>query len=506
MFKPKPLVLCILDGWGYRQDTQFNAIAQANTPNWDRLLTTASCGFLNTSGLAVGLPEGQMGNSEVGHMNIGAGRVVYQELTRISKSIADGDFFDNPVLVQAIDQAVQQDKAVHVMGLLSPGGVHSLDEHIIAALTLAAQRGAKRIYLHAFLDGRDMPPRSAQASIEKIEQTFEQLKVGRIATVVGRYYAMDRDKRWERTQAAYDLLTQGVALHQVDNALAGLAEAYARGENDEFVGATCIGQAVPMVDGDSLLFMNFRADRARQISYPFVDDDFSGFVRATRPKLSHYVCLTHYQDSIQAPVAFKPSNLKNGLGEVLAAHGKTQLRCAETEKYPHVTFFFNGGRETVFEGEDRILVPSPKVATYDLQPEMSAPEVTKQLVNAVNSGLYDVIICNYANPDMVGHTGVFEAVVKAIEAVDTGLGQLVEAVQAAGGELLITADHGNAELTWDEQADQPHTAHTTGPVPLLYVGRQAALRNGGALCDLAPTMLHLLGLAIPPEMTGNSLI
>lgn len=503
MTKVKPLVLCILDGWGYRAEAQYNAIAAANTPNWDHFWNIASRTFIKTSGMAVGLPEGQMGNSEVGHMNIGAGRVVYQELTRITQAIKTGEMLENPVLNEAINKAIQHDKSVHILGLLSPGGVHSHEDHIFAMIEMAAKKGAKKIYLHALLDGRDTPPRSAKESLEKAEAVFKKIGVGKIATLIGRYYAMDRDKRWDRVEIAYDLLTQGIGV-QANSAVEGLEAAYAQDQNDEFVHATVIGDKAPIVDGDSVIFMNFRSDRAREITYPFTETSFDGFPRKVFPKVN-FVCLTQYQDSIHAPIAFGPTDLVNSFGEVVADAGLKQLRIAETEKYPHVTFFFNGGRETLFTNEERILVPSPKVATYDLQPEMSSVEVADRLIDAIENGNFDVIICNFANPDMVGHTGVFPAIVKAVEAVDTAIGRVYKSVKKMGGEMLITADHGNAELTFDDSTNQPHTAHTTGDVPLLYLGRKATLESG-ALCDLAPTMLGLLGLKVPKQMTGKNLI
>lgn len=502
---PKPVVLCILDGWGYRTDMKHNAIMTAETPNWEEFKTIGACALLKTSGLAVGLPEGQMGNSEVGHINIGAGRVVYQDLTRISKSIDDGDFKNTPAIKKAIEAIKASNKALHVFGLLSDGGVHSEEAHIHALIKVAADYGLTKIYLHAFLDGRDTPPRSAEVYLAKIDQVFKEAGAGRVATIVGRYYAMDRDNRWERVEEAYDLVSQGLAQFNASTAVEGLQQAYARDENDEFMKATTIGDAVKMEDGDAVIFMNFRSDRAREITYPFTEDDFAGFTPKYRPKLSHYVCLTQYKEGLHAEIAFPPQSLVNGLGEVLANQGLSQLRIAETEKYPHVTFFFNGGREDVFPNEERILVNSPKVATYDLQPEMSAPEVADQLVDAILANKFDVIICNFANPDMVGHTGVFEAIVKAVETVDDCMGRVYDAVMEVGGELLVTADHGNAELTWDDTTNQPHTAHTTGPVPLIYLGREATLA-GGALQDLAPTILHLLGVEQPKEMTGKNLV
>ena len=508
--RKKPLVLLILDGWGYREEVNNNAIAQANTPVMDRLWQDYPHTLISGSGLDVGLPDGQMGNSEVGHVNLGSGRVVYQDFTRITKAISDGDFFSNPVLLSAVNQAKQQQKAVHIMGLLSPGGVHSHEDHLLAMIELAERQGAGPIYLHAFLDGRDTPPRSAEASLAKVQQHFARTGSGQIASVIGRYYAMDRDKRWDRVQKAYDLLTQGKADFQATDAIEALKQAYQRDENDEFVKATAIvkadGTAVQMHDGDALIFMNFRADRARQFSRAFTDDDFNGFSRQYRPALSSFVMLTEYAADIKAPCAYPPESLNNVLGEWLAKHGKTQLRISETEKYAHVTFFFSGGREQLFDGEQRILIDSPKVATYDQQPEMSSAELTDKLVSAIHSGEFDVIICNYPNGDMVGHTGVMAAAIKAVEAVDHCIGRVVSALQDVGGECLITADHGNAEMMLDTDSGQAHTAHTSGPVPLIYVGRPAKVTEGGILSDIAPTMLSLMGLPVPEEMTGKILM
>lgn len=506
----KPLVLLILDGWGYREQTESNAIAQAKTPVMDALWQSYPHSLISGSGLDVGLPDGQMGNSEVGHVNLGSGRVVYQDFTRITKAIKDGDFFTNPVLVNSVQQAVAADKAVHIMGLLSPGGVHSHEEHLLAMVQLAEQQGATRIYLHAFLDGRDTPPRSAANSLHVFEQHFAKSGKGQIASIIGRYYAMDRDKRWDRVEQAYDLLTQGKALYQFTSASKALEAAYAREENDEFVKATAIldaaGQPISMADGDALIFMNFRADRARQFTRAFVEPEFNGFVRSAQPKLSSFIMLTEYAADIKVPCAYPPESLNNVLGEWLAKHQKTQLRISETEKYAHVTFFFSGGREDVFAGEERILIPSPQVATYDLQPEMNSAELTDKLVAAIHSGKFDVIICNYPNGDMVGHTGVMSAAIKAVEAVDHCIGRVVEALKAVGGECLITADHGNAEMMQDTESGQAHTAHTSGPVPLIYVGRPATVIEGGILSDIAPTMLHLLGLPKPAEMSGKILM
>jgi len=504
---PKPLVLIILDGFGHSESPEYNAIYAANTPVYDRLRATQPHGLISGSGMDVGLPDGQMGNSEVGHMNLGAGRVVYQDFTRVTKAIRDGEFFQNPVLTGAVDKAVGAGKAVHILGLLSDGGVHSHQDHLVAMAELAAQRGAEKIYLHAFLDGRDTPPRSAQSSIELLDATFAKLGKGRIASLIGRYFAMDRDNRWDRVSAAYNLIVDSVAEYSADTALAGLEAAYARQENDEFVKATRIGEAVKVEDGDAVIFMNFRADRARELSRAFVEPEFNEFPRARLPKMAAYIGLTQYSAKIAAPAAYAPSSLNNVLGEYLAKNGKTQLRIAETEKYAHVTFFFSGGREEPFEGEERILIPSPKVATYDLQPEMNAPEVTDRIVEAIEQQRFDVIVVNYANGDMVGHTGVFEAAVKAVEALDTCVGRIVEALEKVDGEALITADHGNVEQMEDACTGQAHTAHTSEPVPFIYVGkRNVKVREGGVLADVAPTMLKLLGLEKPSEMTGTSIL
>ncbi|QSX33723.1 2,3-bisphosphoglycerate-independent phosphoglycerate mutase [Shewanella avicenniae] len=500
-----PLALLILDGWGYRADTSNNAVFHAKTPVLDGLAEKYAHSLISGSGLDVGLPDGQMGNSEVGHINIGSGRIVYQELTRIGKAIDDGEFFDNPALVNAVDAAIAADGAVHIMGLLSAGGVHSHESHIAAMCQMAAKRGAKAVYLHAFLDGRDTPPRSAKSSLEQFDKLFADLGVGKIASVVGRYYAMDRDNRWDRVSQAYELITEGKGKFNAANAVTALENAYARNENDEFVAATTIGDTVELNDNDALIFMNFRADRARQITRAFVNANFDGFVRHKTPKLN-FVMLTEYAADIKVPVAFPKEELVNTFGETLQQLGMRQLRISETEKYAHVTFFFNGGVETPFTGEDRILINSPKVATYDLQPEMSSAELTDKLVEAIESSQYDVIICNYPNGDMVGHTGSFDAAVKACEAVDSCLGRVVAALDKVGGECIITADHGNAEQMMDETTGQPHTAHTSELVPFIYVGRKAEIDNGGRLSDIAPSMLTLLGQDIPAEMTGKAII
>jgi len=507
----KPLALIVLDGWGYRAAPEDNAIYQANTPTWDALWASAPKALISASGLDVGLPNGQFGNSEVGHMSLGAGRVMFQSITRIDKAIADGDFFTNPAYTEAVDRAIAAGKAVHILGLLSSGGVHSHESHIHALVELAARRGARRVYVHAFLDGRDTPPRSAESSLEALTNKFVELGCGRIASMVGRYFAMDRDNRWDRVQAAYALLTEAKAEFRVASAVDGLRAAYERGEDDEFVKATVIQAAgepsVAIGDGDVAIFMNFRADRARELTRAFVDDEFDGFARAYRPRLADFVMTTNYADDIKASCAFASTSMANVLGEYLSNLHKTQLRIAETEKYAHVTFFFSGGREAVFPGEERILVPSPQVATYDLQPEMSAPQVTDKLVEAIKSKKYDVIICNYANGDMVGHTGVFAAAVKAVEAIDASLKRVVDALREAGGEALITADHGNCEQMLDYESGQLHTQHTTDLVPLVYVGarRLTLQQSGGKLADVAPTMLALMGIPQPPEMTGLNL-
>jgi len=507
----KPTALIILDGWGYRDPADDNAISRAQTPFWDQLWANQPRTLLSTSGLSVGLPKGQMGNSEVGHMNLGAGRVVYQSLTRIDQDLEDGGFQKNSVLCAAVDKAVSAGRAVHLIGLLSPGGVHSHEDHILAAAELAASRGAREVYIHAFLDGRDMPPRSARPSLEKAAAKLQELGVGRIATIVGRYYAMDRDNRWDRIEAAYNAMVLGEAEFTAEDPLTALEQAYERGENDEFVKPTHIqagGEPDGIIhNGDVVLFMNFRADRAREMTRAFVEKQLQGFARRRVPELADFVMLTEYAADIDTSCAYPPEQLNNCLGEYLAKLGKTQLRIAETEKYAHVTFFFNGGRETPFAGEDRILVPSPKVATYDLKPEMSAPEVTDRLVEAIHSGKYDLLVCNYANGDMVGHTGKIEAAIQAAECVDTCLKRVVEALNAMNGEALITADHGNCEQMSDPDTGQVHTAHTLGPVPLIYTGQRAVrLREGGALSDVAPSLLTLMGLPQPPEMTGHSLV
>lgn len=505
MARPKPILLLILDGWGHREETAHNAIAQAEAPNWRRLLREWPHTLVATHGEAVGLPDGQMGNSEVGHMNIGAGRIVYQDLTRIDAAIRDASFLDNPALTGACAAAIDSGGTLHLLGLLSGGGVHSQERHIHAMLDVAAAQGVPRVALHAFLDGRDTPPRSAAASLRALGEKCAQVGNARIASVCGRYYAMDRDQRWDRVQLAYDAIAHAASNAHAADAQAALDAAYARGENDEFVAPTVIGNGAPVSDGDAIVFMNFRSDRTRELSHAFVDANFSGFDRGAKIALSAFVTLTEYEKGLDATaIAFAPQSMRNTLGEYLASLGLAQLRIAETEKYAHVTFFFSGGREAPFENEQRILVPSPKVATYDLQPEMSCPELTDRLVEAIASGQYDFIVCNIANADMVGHSGIESAAIKAVEAVDVALGRITDAIRAAGGEMLISADHGNLEQMLDGNG-VPHTQHTVGPVPLVYVGRRATLQ-AGALSDLAPTVLALMDLAQPAEMGGRSLV
>ena len=500
-----PLVLMILDGWGHREETEYNAIRQGNTPCWDEMVENDPHVLIQTSGESVGLPGGQMGNSEVGHMNIGAGRIVYQDFTRIAEAIRDGSFHKNRALRNAIDKARNAGSTVHIMGLLSPGGVHSHEDQFFETVRLADGLGAPAIAVHAFLDGRDTPPRSAMASIERLQNLVDDLPRARINTLSGRYYAMDRDNRWDRVEKAYRAITQARADQSAESALKGLEAAYSRGENDEFVLPTVIGDATGVCENDVVLFINFRADRARELTKAFVSDPFEGFERE-KIDLADFVSMTEYQEGLPVSVAFPPETLDHLLAQELAEAGLSQLRIAETEKYAHVTFFFNGGEETPFPGEERILVPSPRVATYDLQPEMSAPEVTEKLEEAIGSGEFDVIICNIANGDMVGHTGVWEAALQAVEAVDQCLCRVRAAVDRAGGEMLVTADHGNIELMKDTESGQNHTAHTTFTVPLVFHGRPARFIDTGSLRDIAPTMLALLGLAKPREMTGKSLL
>jgi 2,3-bisphosphoglycerate-independent phosphoglycerate mutase len=506
-----PALLIILDGFGCRHGGVDNAVAIAHKPIWDKLWQHCPHTTVQASEAAVGLPSGQMGNSEVGHLNIGAGRVVYQEFTRIDRAIQSGHFFSNPALKNAINSAKEKGKALHILGLLSDGGVHSHENHIHAMAEMAVREGLGKIYLHVFLDGRDTPPKSAELFLRRLQEKCNALRTPRIASIIGRYYAMDRDHRWLRVKAAYDLLTQGKAEFHAETVQAGLDMAYQRGETDEFVKATAIIPAgttpVHMEDGDSVVFMNFRSDRARQISRTFIEPNFDSFEREYIPKLGTYCTLTGYSDEFHVPVAFPPERIRNSFGEYVSHLGLTQLRIAETEKYPHVTYFFNGGEETVYPGEERIMVPSPDVATYDMKPEMSAFEVTDKLVAAIESKKFNAIVCNYANADMVGHTGNIQAAAKAIEAVDVCLGRVIEAMHKTGGDILITADHGNAEMMYDDRTGQAHTAHTINLVPFIYVGaRPAHLAESGALEDVAPTMLKMMGLKQPIEMTGRPLI
>ena len=506
----KPTVLMILDGYGLNDQCEANAVCEAKTPVMDQLMS--QCPFVkgNASGLAVGLPDGQMGNSEVGHLNMGAGRIVYQELTRISKEIEDGDFFKNEALLKAVENAKKNDSAIHFMGLLSDGGVHSHITHLYGLLELAKREGLSKVYVHCFLDGRDTPPASGKGYIEQLEEKMKEIGVGRIGVVSGRYYAMDRDNRWDRVEKAFRALTKGEGVQGTD-AAALVQQSYDEGTTDEFVLPTVVlkdGKPACIEDGDSVVFFNFRPDRAREITRAFCDDEFTRFERGSRMNLT-YVCFTDYDDTIENKlVAFHKVNINNTFGEFLAANGLKQARIAETEKYAHVTFFFNGGIEEPNEGEDRILVKSPKVPTYDLKPEMSAYEVCDRLVEAIGSGKYDVIIINFANPDMVGHTGVEPAAIKAVEAVDECVGRAVDAIKKADGQMFICADHGNAEQLVDYETGEPFTAHTVNPVPFILVNADPAyrLREGGCLADIAPTLIELMGLTQPKEMTGKSLL
>lgn len=509
----KTVALIILDGFGYSETSDSNAIEQANNPVWDKLWQNYPHALLQTSGAAVGLPEGQMGNSEVGHMNLGAGRIVYQSFTQVTKAIDDGDFFDNAVLTEAVDAAVDNNAAVHILGLASPGGVHSHEDHLLAAIELAVKQGAKKVYVHAFLDGRDTPPRSAESTLKKLDRRLHELGVGFVASVIGRYYAMDRDNRWDRVQQAYDLLVSGTADIIAATAVDGLHASYEQNLSDEFAPATSIRpdstDAVCIEDGDAVIFMNFRPDRARELTHAFVDETAPGTLkRDKRPQVSAFVTLTEYESSLPVRCAFPKDLLQDTLGAVVSDRGMTQLRIAETEKYAHVTFFFSGGKEDPFAGETRALIPSPKVASYDLQPEMSAPEVTDQLVAAIKSGEFDLVVCNYANGDMVGHTGNMDAAILAVEALDRCVDRVTQAVLEVNGACLITADHGNVELMVDPNTGGAVTSHTTGPVPLLYVSNDAqnsAIKDG-RLCDVAPTILDIMGLPVPAAMTGVSLL
>ncbi len=501
----RPIALIIMDGWGHSESAESNAIMAADTPVFDNLWQNYPHTLISGSGEDVGLPDQQMGNSEVGHLNLGSGRVVYQDFSRISKAIETGEFQQNQVILNAIQQSLDNNSALHIMGLLSDGGVHSHIDHIKAMLSLAASKGITKLYLHAFLDGRDTPPQSATQYIKQIEGLLSDLGKGRIATLSGRYYAMDRDQRWERVEQSYQTMMSGKSEYSAATAEQGLAESYARNEYDEFVKPTIIGESAPIESGDSVIFMNYRADRAREITRAFVEQDFSGFKREYIP--TNFVMLTQYAADIQTPCAYTPMTLPKVLGEHLQDLGKTQLRIAETEKYAHVTFFFNGGVEQPFDGEDRELIPSPKVATYDLQPEMNAPLLTDKFIAAIESNKYDFIICNFANPDMVGHTGNFDATVKAISCLDECLGKILSVLEKTGGEAMITADHGNAEKMSDHTTGQPHTAHTNFLVPFIYFGRPAKpTKENGVLSDVAPSLLSIAGLPIPKEMTGTPLM
>ena len=504
-------VLLILDGYGITEEINGNAISMANTPVLDELEANEPYVLIDASGLAVGLPDGQMGNSEVGHLNMGAGRVVYQELTRITKSIQDGDFFTNEAFLQAVENCKVNDSALHLFGLVSDGGVHSHTSHLYALLELAKMQGLTKVYVHVFLDGRDSPPCSGKAYVEALETKMQEIGVGKVATVIGRYYAMDRDKRWERVKMAYDALVAGIG-EQTTSAVECLDKAYASDITDEFVLPAVITQdGVPVSlisPNDSVIFFNFRPDRAREISRAFCDPNFAEFERPNGYFPLCYVTFTEIDVTIPKLVAYPPNELHNTLGEYLSGLGKSQLRLAETEKYAHVTFFLNGGREEAYTGEERILIPSPKVATYDLQPEMSAYEITEKLVESINSRKYDLIIANYANCDMVGHTGILDAAVTAVEVVDICVGRVVNAVQTSGAQMLICSDHGNADKMMDYETCIPHTAHTSNQVPLILVNCSMAkgLKSGGKLCDVSPTLLEMMGLPKPSEMTGESLL
>ena len=503
---PPTTLLVVLDGWGVSSGAADDAIHHARTPTWDRLWGRASRTTLSASGTRVGLPDGQMGNSEVGHLNLGAGRTVYQDLTRIDRAVADGSFAANPVVNAVIAATVARGSTLHVFGLLSPGGVHSHEDHIAAFLELSLARGA-RTRLHAFLDGRDVPPKSAMTTLASFEERFP----GTIASITGRYFAMDRDARWERTERAYRLVAAADARYRFRTPVQALKAAYERGETDEFVQPTAIGAAdappSPVEDGDGGMFMNFRADRARQLVSALTAADFDGFPRPSKATWGMFASLTGYADDLELPVAFEPAGLADTIGECWAAAGLSQLRIAETEKYAHVTYFFSGGREQPFPGEVRVLVPSPKVATYDLAPAMSAGEVTDRLVEAVETGRHDAIVCNFANGDMVGHTGVYDAAVAAVETIDACLARIVEAIRRTASQCLVTADHGNVERLLDHDTSQPHTAHTSSPVPLVYVGpRDLRLVHGGTLGDVAPTLLQLMDIRPPAAMTGRSLV
>lgn len=507
MQAPKPLVLLILDGWGYKESSKWNAIAQAHTPHWDAWWQSRPHRLLSASGLDVGLPPGQMGNSEVGHMHIGAGRVIYQDLTRINQAISRGDFFHNDVLLSLIRDMKVRQKTLHIMGLLSAGGVHSHQEHLFAFLKLCHQEKFTACALHLFLDGRDTPPKSALSSIEALQEVLTRYPVANIRSISGRYFAMDRDKHWDRILLTFEAIAAGKAQNHFSDAKTAIHNYYEKNISDEFIPPTLIGKKEAMQDGDGLFFFNFRPDRARQLTEAFATQSFTGFQRSYHFRLSHFVSMTNYTNTKTTIPAFPPQILNNTLGEIIAANGLHQLRMAETEKYAHVTYFFNGGREQIFPNEERILIPSPPVATYDLLPEMNAPLLTKTLIDEIHKDKYDLIICNYANADMVGHSGNLEATIRAITCLDTCIGQIGALVEEKGGNLLITSDHGNAETMYDEINAQPYTAHTSVPVPLLYIGKGWHFKEGnGSLIDIAPTLLTLLGIERPNDMTGQTLL
>lgn len=507
MHKKKPLVLIILDGWGYRETKTDNAIATAHTPHWDAWWASYPHKLLEASGPYVGLPVNQMGNSEVGHKHLGAGRIILEDLTRIQQSIIDGDFFHIPLFETLIADTQAEHKTLHLLGLLSPGGVHSHEEHLFAFLKLCHQKKFDKVRLHLFLDGRDTPPHSALESINLLNKILIDYPVGRIASLSGRYYAMDRDARWDRTALAYKLIVDSESAHHFPSAEEAIQRFYQQGQSDEFIPPTLIGPSEPMVDGDAVFFFNFRADRARQLTKAFIEEPFSGFKRRRRLKFSHFVTMTQFSTELPTAVAFPPLKHRHTLGEMIALNGLKQLRIAETEKYAHVTYFFNGGSEDAFPNEDRLLIPSPKIATYDLQPEMSAPQLTKALITAIEAETYDLIICNYANADMVGHSGNFAATVKAVQCLDGCLSEVWQAVKLLGGQVVITADHGNAELMYNKTSGQAHTAHTNQPVPLLYLGEGWHFNDKeGSLIDVAPSLLILLGIKPPEEMTGHALL
>lgn len=502
----KPLALIIMDGYGISAETKGNAVASARKPNIDKLMQKYSNTTIGASGLAVGLPKGQMGNSEVGHLNLGAGRVVYQDYTRISLAVEENKLRENPVLIEVMEKVKANSKKLHFLGLLSDGGVHSHNTHLYALLEMAKERGLKDVYVHAVLDGRDVPPKSALAYFQELDSKIRTIGVGRVATIAGRYYTMDRDKRWERVEQGYRAMTEGKG-HRAGTPEQAVTDSYDRGDSDEFLKPTIVDQHGLVEDGDGIIFFNFRPDRAREITRAFVDADLREFERANIKV--NFVCMTQYDATIKVPVAFGPQNLDDTLGEIISRSGYKQLRIAETEKYAHVTYFFNGGKEKPNPGEDRVLIPSPKVATYDLQPEMSAYLVTNAVVERIRSGKYSLIILNFANPDMVGHTGIFEAAVKAVETVDACVGRVAEEILAQGGAVLLIADHGNAEKMIDIVTGQPHTAHTTNPVPFVLIldeGKEHKLREGGVLADVAPTILDLMNIPVPKAMTGKSLM